>query len=281
VPGGEEMEKATLRRILVGRFSWKRLIRSTLIILVVLLILTFSCADSMIFRPPPAGYGVDDDLHWIETADGQRIAAMYFEKPGAEFTIIFSHGNAEDIGHNTEFFQTLNRWGYSVLAYDYRGYGLSEGRPSERKAYQDIEAAYAWLVDTLGTDPCSVIALGRSIGSGPAVHLATCKPLAGLVLESGLTSAFRVMTRRGILPFDRFANIEKIAEVRCPVLVVHGLDDRIVPPWHGKALYEAANEPKQFLWVEHAGHNDLAWVAGIRYRRAMEEFVELISEMRR
>jgi len=113
------------------------------------------------------------------------------------------------------------------------------------------------------------------------VHLATREPLAGLVVESGLTSAFRVVTHKGILPFDRFANIDKIADVHCPVLVVHGLADETVPAWHGRAMYEAANEPKRCLWVDYAGHNDLVWVAGIRYKRAMEEFVQLIRNTRR
>ncbi|MBE0536240.1 MAG: alpha/beta hydrolase [Phycisphaerae bacterium] len=272
------MNKRTLHKVLIGRFTWKRLVRSTAIIAVILLLFVFSCANEMIFQPPQASYGPDDGILWIPTGDGQRIAAIYYERPGAEFTILFSHGNAEDIGQNRQFYERLNRWGYSVLAYDYPGYGLSKGRPSERKTYLSIEAAYAYLLEHLGTEPGAVIALGRSVGSGPSVHLAAREPLAGLVLESGFASAFRVVTRAGVLPGDKFVNIDKMAEVRCPVLVVHGLDDEVVPFWHGEALYEAANEPKRFLWVDGAGHNDLLWVAGIRYKRAMEDFVQLIRE---
>lgn len=272
------MDKRTLHKLLIGRFTWGRLVRSTLIIAVLLVCFVVSCANELMFHPPKASYGPDDGVVWIPMADGRRIAAMYYERPGSEFTVLFSHGNAEDIGQNRDFFAMLNRWGYSVLAYDYPGYGLSEGRPTEEGAYQAIESAYAYLVETLGTEPNAVIALGRSVGSGAAVHLATGAPLAGLVLESGFVSAFRVVTRARILPGDKFVNIDKIGEVRCPVLVVHGLADDVVPARHGRALYDAANEPKRFLWVEEAGHNDLVLVAGIRYRRAMEEFSTLIHD---
>ncbi len=106
--------------------------------------------------------------------------------------------------------------------------------------------------------------------------MATRAKPAGLILESPLTSVFRVVTRIGILPFDKFDNIARIAHIHCPVLIIGGEADNIVGIRHGKALYEKANEPKQHLWVPAAGHNDLLWVAGDRYRQALEEFVRLI-----
>ena len=273
------MKKETLKnlkKLLVGEFSWWRLLSSTVIIFLIVIVFTLSCADEMIFHPPRAGYTDDADVIKLTTADGKMISAMYFARPGAEFTILFSHGNAEDIGHNREFFRLLNRWGFSVFAYDYHGYGTSQGRPSEKNVYLDIDAAYRYLVDDLATEPNRIIALGRSVGSGAAVHLATKSKLAGLVLESPLTSVFRVVTRIGILPFDKFNNIAKIAHVHCPVLIIAGQADNVVGIRHGKALYEKANEPKQHLWVPGAGHNDLLWVAGDRYREALDEFVRLI-----
>ncbi len=270
------VKKETLKKVLVGKFSWRRLLRSTAVIFLVVIVFTLSCADQIIFQPPAAGYTDDADVIKLTTADGKMISAMYFEKEGAEFTILFSHGNAEDMGPNREFFRLLNRWGFSVFAYDYHGYGTSEGRPSEKNVYLDIDAAWRYLVDDLATEPNRIIALGRSVGSGPAVYLATRTKPAGLVLESPLTSAFRVVTRIGILPFDKFDNIARIAHVHCPVLVIAGEADNVVGIRHGKALYEKANEPKQHLWVPGAGHNDLVWVAGDRYRRALDEFVRLI-----
>ncbi len=270
------MKKETLKKVLVGRFSWRRLLSSTAIIVLAVIVFTLSCADEIIFHPPRASYTDDADVIKLTTADGKMISAMYFEKEDAEFTILFSHGNAEDIGHNREFFRLLNRWGFSVFAYDYHGYGTSQGRPSEKNVYLDIDAAWRYLVDDLATEPNRIIALGRSLGSGAAVYLATRTKPAGLILESPLTSVFRVVTRISILPFDKFNNIAKITNVHCPVLIIAGEADDIVGIRHGKALYEKANEPKQHLWVPAAGHNDLLWVAGDRYRRALDEFVRLI-----
>ena len=270
------MKKETLKKVLVGRFSWRRLLSSTAIIVLAVIVFTLSCADEIIFHPPRASYTDDADVIKLTTADGKMISAMYFEKEDAEFTILFSHGNAEDIGHNREFFRLLNRWGFSVFAYDYHGYGTSQGRPSEKNVYLDIDAAWRYLVDDLATEPNRIIALGRSLGSGAAVYQATRTKPAGLILESPLTSVFRVVTRIGILPFDKFDNIARIAHVHCPVLIIAGEADDIVGIRHGKALYEKANEPKQRLWVPAAGHNDLLWVAGDRYRQALDEFVRLI-----
>jgi fermentation-respiration switch protein FrsA (DUF1100 family) len=157
---------------------------------------------------------------------------------------------------------------------------MSQGRPSEQSAYQDAAAAYAYLTGTLGVPPSRIIAYGRSVGSGPSVDLASREPLAGLVVESGFLTAFRVLTRVPLLPFDKFRNIDKIARVSCPVLVLHGILDEIVPLSHGRALYLAAPEPKRALWVEGAGHNDLTFVAGDRQARALREFAALIREFR-
>src|SRR5262249_3224266 len=152
----------------------------------------------------------------------------------------------------------------------------SQGVPSERGVYADVDAAYAYLTRTLGVDPGRIIAYGRSVGSGPAVDLATRHPLAGLVLESAFTTAFRVLTRVPLLPFDKFRNLEKIGRVSCPVLVMHGVEDGIVPIAHGRRLFDAAPDPKRFLWAEGAGHNDFTLVAGDRQARALREFAALL-----
>ncbi|HWN91795.1 MAG TPA: alpha/beta hydrolase, partial [Verrucomicrobiae bacterium] len=170
----------------------------------------------------------------------------------------------------------LRQLGFAVLAYDYRGYGTSEGSPSERHVYGDIEAAYQHLVRDRGVPSDRVIAYGRSVGAGAAVDLASRRPLAGLIVESGFVTAFRVMTRLPLLPFDKFRNIDKIGQVRCPVLVMHGEADEIVPLWHGQRLFQAAPSPKRLLAVAGAHHNDFMWVAGERYARALREFEALL-----
>ena len=112
---------------------------------------------------------------------------------------------------------------------------------------EDVEAAYAYLVNELGVAPQRIIVLGRSVGSGPATYLASRKPVGALLLESPFVSAFRVVTGIPILPFDKFNNLSRIGQVHCPALVVHGTADRVVAFWHGRKLYEAANEPKLHL----------------------------------
>ena len=110
------------------------------------------------------------------------------------------------------------------------------------------------------------------------MYLATKEKFAGLILEGPFTSAFRVVTRKKILPFDKFDNLARIDKVECPLLIMAGEADDIVPSWHGKKLFEKANDPKMSLWVEGAGHNDLLWVAGEKYWVALGEFEGIVSE---
>jgi abhydrolase domain-containing protein 17 len=118
----------------------------------------------------------------------------------------------------------------------------------------------------------------RAFGSGPAVDLASRRPVAGLILESAFTSAFRVMTRVSILPFDKFDNLRKIKTVHCSVLIIHGTQDSVINASHGRKLFAAANEPKQALWVQGANHNDVAFVGGARYAESLKEFARLIQQ---
>jgi fermentation-respiration switch protein FrsA (DUF1100 family) len=233
-------------------------------------------ADRLIFLPPPASYRAERDVVMLDTADGGRIAAVHLPRADAAYTILYSHGNAEDLGHVRPALESVRRAGFAVLAYDYRGYGLSSGQPSEGASYRDIDAAWAHLTERLGVPPARIILLGRSVGAGPSVDLATRVPAGGLVLESAFVSAFRVLTRIPLLPFDKYRNIEKIARVTCPVLVIHGTADEVVPLWHGQRLFEAARGPKRALWVDGAGHNDLMLVAGARYGQALAEFAAVL-----
>ena len=166
--------------------------------------------------------------------------------------------------------------GFSVFAYDYRGYGLSDGTPSEPRVYADIDGAYDYLTAQLHVPPQRIIAYGRSLGAGAAVDLAARRPVGGLILESPFLSAFRVMTRVPLFPFDKFRNADKIGRVRCPLLVMHGEADEIVPFWHGRQLFDKAPGPKIFVAIPGAHHNDFMWVAGDRYGRALRDFEALL-----
>ncbi len=233
-------------------------------------------SDRLIFQPHPSSYKNIPEFLKIPTENGNKITALYLPNPSARFTLLVSHGNAEDLGDGRVWYEDLRAAGFSVFAYDYEGYGTSEGTPSEKRAYQDESAAYDYLVTNLQTRPDRLIILGRSLGTGPAVYIAARKPVAGLILQSAFTSAFRVLTWLSILPFDKFPNYKEIRNVRCPVLIIHGSADSVIGIWHSKELYRLANEPKSHLWVNGADHNDLEAVAGERYRKALQAFATSI-----
>jgi abhydrolase domain-containing protein 17 len=237
-------------------------------------------SDRMIFLPPRSTYTARDlPVRLVPAEENRReVAVLYLENPASTFTLLFSHGNGEDLGHLHPFLRELASYGFSVLAFDYRGYGLSSGGPpGELATYKDIEAVHEYATRVLGIAPHRLLVHGRSVGTGPSLHLATSRPVGGLILESGFTSAFRVMTRVPLLPFDKFPNLERIRTLDVPVLVMHGRRDRVIPFRMGAQLFDAAPEPKQRLWVETAGHNDLAWVAGERYAEALRSFAALVA----
>jgi fermentation-respiration switch protein FrsA (DUF1100 family) len=272
------MDKAQWKRLLIGEFSWLRLLKSLVSIYLLFGAAAYFFADRLMFHPETSATWTTEVPIKVRTADGVTLPAVHLPNPQARYTVLFSHGNAEDIRDAATQLGQIHEAGFAVFAYDYRGYGTGDGVPTEENAYKDIDAAYAYITGTLGVAPNRVVAYGRSVGGGPSVDLASRKPLAGLILESTFVTAFRVRTHIPILPFDKFRNIDKIAGVRAPVLVMHGIDDEIIPVWHGRALFERAHDPKLALWVEHAGHSDVPLVAGARYAESLQEFVALLAQ---
>jgi fermentation-respiration switch protein FrsA (DUF1100 family) len=271
-----------LKPLLVGDFTLRRFVRSTVLVILLcvlgLFLYAYMFADSIIFQPPPVTYNDTRQILKLSTVGGEQVSAIFLPNERSAFTILYSHGNAEDLGTVRYKLEALRQMGYSVLGYDYEGYGTSQGKPSEGAAYRDIDAAYEYLTGEQRVPADRVIAYGWSLGGAVAADLAARKPLAGLILESTFVSAYRVMTRAPVLPFDKFRTLAKLERVRCPILVMHGEQDEVVGFWHGQKLYERANEPKRRLWVRGAGHGELEAVAGERYRRALEEFAELLAK---
>lgn len=274
------MDKQRLKKLLIGEFTWQRMLKSLIFIYLFFAIYVYFRADSMIFLPQPSSYQDTKDIIKLKSEDSTKLSATYLLNPKAKYTILYAHGNAEDLGDIKPILEKLRGYGFSVFAYDYRGYGTSEGTPSEQNAYKDIDAAYNYLTQQLKISPDKIIVIGRSVGGGSAVDLAARKPLAGLILESTFTSAFKVKVPFPILPFDKFTNLEKIKKVKSPVLVMHGKADEVIPFSHGEQLFAAAQSPKLSLWVEGAGHNDFDSVAGARYGKILQEFVKLIDSNR-
>jgi fermentation-respiration switch protein FrsA (DUF1100 family) len=234
-------------------------------------------SDRLIFQPQHSSYRDSPEILKIRS-DDKQISAIYMPAANARYVLLFSHGNAEDIGQNIPWFHELNDAAFSVFAYDYRGYGTSEGTSSEKTVYEDVLAAYEYLTTTLNIPPERIISVGRSLGCAGAVELAYRKPVAGLVLQAPFLTAFRVLTRVPVLPFDRFRNDRKIRSIRAPLLIIHGRNDEVVPFRHGEGLFRLANEPKRFVAIDDAGHNDLQLLAGERYIAELRKFAANLPE---
>jgi uncharacterized protein len=188
--------------------------------------------------------------------------------------VLFLHGNAGNIGDRVPHVELLAAAGLDVLAFDYRGYGRSSGRPSERGTRRDAAAARAELLRRPGVDPERVFYVGESLGGAVALALAIDAPPAGLVLQSTFTS-IRDMARvhypfipRALVP-DAYPSLRLIRRLQVPLLVLHGARDRIVPLMHGEALFEAAPGPKRIEVFADAAHNDLIARAGPRWVHAI------------
>lgn len=272
------MDQSKLKALVFGKLSWIRLMRSTILIYLFFALYVYFRADSMIFQPQSASYQDDENILKLPITETKSISAQYLSNSNAEYTVLYSHGNAEDLGDIQPIVERLNRWGFNVLAYDYQGYGTSHGNPSERNAYKDIETAYQYLTQDLRINPSKILVYGRSVGGGPSVELATRYTIAGLILESTFTSAFRVVVPIPILPFDKFSNAAKLSRVNCPVLVLHGEADRVIPFHHGQKLFDLASDPKQFLWESEAGHNDFTWVSDHNHELALLSFQALVKK---
>jgi fermentation-respiration switch protein FrsA (DUF1100 family) len=211
----------------------------------------------------------------LQAADGVRIRAWYW--PGVRpDNILMFHGNAGHRGHRIDWARGFHELGYGVFLLDYRGYGGSEGSPTEEGFCLDARAALTWLRQK----PGRVIYLGESLGSGPAVELALHQPPAALILHAPFTSAVDVgRTAYPYLPVrlllkDKYENDRKIAKVRSPVLIIHGERDSVIPFHLGRKLFELAADPKEWLAIPDADHNDLAFAGGRRYWDTIESFLE-------
>lgn len=253
-----------------------RLLLGVVVVWAVLSAVAFVYAERILFQPPPPSYtGSQVAFSRVPVGGDDTLAVQHVPNPRARYTLLFSHGNAEDLGHIQPLIERLHAVGFGVLAYDYRGYGRSTGSlPTEKRAIEDAEAVYRHATETLGITPDRLIVHGRSLGGGPSLEVATRHPVAGVILESTFVSTYRVVTRIPLLPFDRFPNLARVRALDVPVLVIHGQRDRVIGISHGRALFRAAPEPKRALWLEGAGHNDVAMVGGERYLEALREFAD-------
>merc|ERR1711920_770388 len=192
-----------------------------------------------------------------------EVIPAFFIDRDKKLTLLFSHGNAEDLGMIIQYFREVSHiLEVNIFAYEYTGYGMSTGEPHEAAVYADIEAAFKYLRDIIGIPWTEVILYGRSIGSGPSVYLATQTAVRAVVLQSPLCSIYRVaLQSRYTLPGDLFPNVDRIGDIVCPVYIVHGTKDEIIPFWHAEELVKNCKVSYPPYFVENGGHNNLEIVA--------------------
>ena len=264
---------ANWKKLLIGEWNWKRPFKSLAFIYCALLLVALGCSNMLIYHPPGAGYHASDaHIHITKQPDGRDVGLYYLPASAGMPTLFWSHGNAEDIGYLRSRFLSFHARGYGILAYDYPGYGLSEGSPDEQGCYAACQTAWSYLTDQLKVKHENIIIYGQSVGSGPACWLASKESCAGLMLVSPLTSAFRTVTRIPIFPGDQYPNIQRISKITTPLLIIHGDQDSVVGQWNGKKLYELHPGPKHFVDVQGADHNDLFHLAEYEILKELDDF---------
>lgn len=233
---------------------------------------------SKVIEATPRNIGLAYQELTLRTRDNVDISAWYIPAENARGFVLFCHGNAGNISHRLDSIQIFHRLGLSVLIFDYRGYGKSLGSPDEEGTYRDAEAAWEYLVGTLGIKPETIVLFGRSLGSAVAAEMAMRKQEGLLIMESGFTSVPDLGKKLfpylpvGLLSRYQYASIKKVGKIRAPKLFIHSREDEILPFEQGARLFEKAVGPKEFLFI-NGGHNEGFLLSGKAYTDGLETFL--------
>jgi len=215
----------------------------------------------------------------LVTEDNIKLHGWYIPSDDAKATLLFFHGNAGNISHRLESIEIFNRLSLNVFIIDYRGYGQSEGKITEKGTYRDAEAAWKYLRQTQGEQP--IFIFGRSLGASIAAWLASKYTPAALIVESGFTSIPSMAQRiYPFLPVRLLAHFsydtrKYVKDITCPIIVAHSRNDEIIPYQEGNDIFDAAPEPKVFLEMR-GGHNDGFMVSGSAYFEALRSFIDKV-----
>jgi uncharacterized protein len=287
-------------------FWWRwsfRLARAVVLAYLVVCIIVFAIQTNYIFPGAAATQGQKDasveryyekSLVALRTSDGTQIAALFgkaLEHNGLPMkdtrhcpTIIYFYGNGACMAYSTDVFQHFRRLGANVIIPDYEGYGMSAGKPSEAGCYAAADAAYDYLLKRDDIDRKLIVPIGWSLGAATAIDLASRRPVAGLVTISAFTS-IRAMAHLFVrwLPMSlilrcRFDNIRKIAEIHCPILIMHGTDDELIPFAMSNQLAAAAGGPVTRFNIIGGQHNDVFDVGGLELLNQIEMFLEKVEK---
>ena len=235
--------------------------------------------SKLLFQPPVSRFPMNPDHLFLHSKSGSKLQVLFINR-NAKYTVIFSHGNAEDIYLVQTWLQSyfLKHVEVNAVVYEYTGFGESTGRiPAETSLYDDIETVYLYLTENLNISPDNIILYGRSIGSGPSSYLAEKYDVAGVMLHSPLMSALRVIFNlRWTLPFDKFPNIDRMPNIDCPVFIIHGRRDEIVPFYHARELHNATKHKYPPYYVDGAGHNNVEKFAS-DYLQRIKQFISHVD----
>jgi fermentation-respiration switch protein FrsA (DUF1100 family) len=220
---------------------------------------------------------------FIPTPDGQRLHAWLLRQEKAPWTVVIFHGNAGNLSFHQDTLVPFQALGLQAILFDYRGYGLSSGHPTEEGLLIDGEAVVEYARTSLKVAPDRIVYFGQSLGSGVAALLAGRHPPARLILQSGYPSLADVAAFHypflpvKLLMLDRFEDMEAIRHIACPLLMLHPSLDEIIPVDFGRALFEQAIAPKHFILLPGAHHNDVLQMAPQAQIQAIGEFLDLRS----
>lgn len=219
---------------------------------------------------------------YFQSSDGFRLHGWWVSEPGHRPVVLFCHGNAGNISHRLETLEIMHGLGLSIFIFDYRGFGRSEGKPSENGTYRDARAAWDYLREKENIGAEDIMIWGRSLGGPIAACLAQEKFPVGLVLESTFTSIPEIGKKfYPFLPVKRFAKFQYptekfLKDISCPVLIMHSRQDKLIPYSFGRRLYWIAREPKSFLEMQ-GSHNKAHLVSGTHYLEAVREFINKLG----
>jgi uncharacterized protein len=281
------VEKTSERKKSIGRRLVSLLL--TLLIGYFIALLTLRVFESRLLFFPDYPGRLEGDWHprslpveevWLNASDGTKLNAWWSPNKDAKFTFLAFHGNASNIANRASVYEFLRDTPANVFALEYRGYGHSEGKPSESGIYLDAQAAHQYLVDIQKIDPKSIISFGQSLGTAVAANLANRLPVGAVVLEAPFPSASAVARKVfWFLPGIRFFvhgqlnTAARLQHTGVPLLVVHCAQDPVIPFEFGQAVYDRAREPKRFLKIENMCHEEASIVSPQKYRESLNEFL--------
>ncbi len=233
----------------------------------------------------PAELELDFEDVVFKSADGLDLSGWYIPAKNSKLTVLFCHGNGGNMAHRLDSINIFHNLGLNCFIFDYRGYGDSPGKPSEKGTYTDAMAAYKWLAEEKNMPVEDIIIFGRSLGGSIAAQLASKVEAGALIVESAFTSYVDIgkeyypyMPVRWFARFG-YKTIDYIRNVRCPVMLIYSGNDEIMPFKFGLELYEAANEPKEFIEIV-GSHNDCFLASGEIYTEVWEKWLKFLVDYR-